>query len=238
MVADDNPPLFDRLMAVKPDDLTPNAWALKAGVSRTVFNDIRKRNNVRHDTLVKLLGAVDVSLAKFDAGAAANVSDTGLSDAEAQAAIGDPRSRLPRLPLVGSAIGGAFDEAEHVELTELVLGEVLDHLPRPERLAGDRKAYALTIVGESMAPRFEPGEVALVSPQQPVAIGDDVIVQLRSQPGDGADPDHADRVTMVLIKRLVKRSARDLTLRQFNPETVFKVPIAQVAATHKVVGRL
>lgn len=238
MPADDRQPLIDRLLAIKPAGLSPNGWALKAGVSRTVFNDIRKRDNVRHDTLVKLLGAVNVSLAEFDAGAAADVQDTGMSDAEAVAAIGDPRSKLQRLPLVGSAIGGAFDEAEHIELTELILGDVLDHLPRPEKLAGDRKAYAVTIVGESMAPRFEPGEVALVSPQQPVAIGDDVIVQLRGHHGEDADADHANRVTMVLIKRLVKRSARELTLRQFNPDAVFTVPIGQVASTHKVVGRV
>lgn len=228
--------------------LTEREASMQATGKPDLIRDMRRRQGLprgdRLQRLARVLGTTSDWLldgGAFEAalpGGTADVQDTGLSDAEAQAALGDPRSRLPRLPLVGSAIGGAFDEAEHVELTELVLGDVLDHLPRPEKLAGDRRAYALTIVGESMAPRFEPGEVALVSPQQPVAIGDDVIVQLRSQAGDDADPDHANRVTMVLIKRLVRRTARELTLRQFNPETTFTVPIGQVAATHKVVGRV
>lgn len=233
--------MFRSLAAVKPDALSWNAWAMKAGVGRSIFTEIRRHGNPTNETLDKLLTAIEVPRSHFETvrlGAFGNVTDTGMTDAQAQAAMGDPLAKMKRLPLVGSAIGGAFDEAEHVELTELVMGDVLDHLPRPEKLAGDRRAYALTIVGESMAPRFEPGEIALVSPQQPVAIGDDVIVQLRSEAGEDADPDHANRVTMVLIKRLVKRTARELTLRQFNPETTFTVPIAQVAATHKVVGRV
>jgi phage repressor protein C with HTH and peptisase S24 domain len=57
---------------------------------------------------------------------------------------------------------------------------VLDYLARPPSLADDPDAYAVEIVGESMAPRFEPGERAFVSPKARVGIGDDVIVQLRA----------------------------------------------------------
>ena len=242
MAANDELPLIDRLLAIKPNDLSLNAWALKAGVSRTVFNDIRKRNNVRHDTLRKLLAAAEVNLAQFEAGsplARSEVAPTGLTEQEAIAGLGDPLARLKAVPLVGTAMGGSFDLDEHVELTELVMGEVLDHIARPAHLATDARAYAVTIVGDSMAPRFEPGERAFASPRQGAGIGDDVIVQLRAAiKGDLQDEDHANRITMVLIKRLVKRSARELTLRQFNPDTTFTVPIERVAAIHKVVGRL
>jgi phage repressor protein C with HTH and peptisase S24 domain len=141
-----------------------------------------------------------------------------------------PLERAKPVPLVGSAIGGAFDEiAEHVELTELHLGEVLDYLARPPSLASDPDAYAVTVVGDSMAPRFEPGERAFVSPRSSVGIGDDVVVQLK-----GED----DRVTMVLIKRLVRRGGTTVELAQFNPAMTFAVPAAQVAAIHRVKGRL
>jgi phage repressor protein C with HTH and peptisase S24 domain len=142
-------------------------------------------------------------------------------------AAGDP------VPLLGSAIGGAYGEIdEHVELTELHLGDVLEYLARPPSLAGDKDAYALTVVGDSMAPRFEPGETAFVSPRSSVSIGDDVIVQLKGNGEEG------DRVTMVLIKRLVRRSSSFIELAQFTPPMTFRVPSERVAAIHRVRGRL
>jgi phage repressor protein C with HTH and peptisase S24 domain len=137
------------------------------------------------------------------------------------------------VPLLGSAVGGtAQDLDEHIELTELHLGEVLEYLARPPSLAGDLSAYAVTVVGDSMAPRFEPGETAFVSPRAAVGIGDDVIVQLK---GNGSA---SDRVTMVLIKRLVRRSSAFVELAQFNPPMTFRLPAERVAAIHRVRGRL
>lgn len=232
MSGDENP-LWLALSAVKPDDLSFNAWALKAGVSRTIFNDVRKRGNVRHDTLSKLLAAIDVSLAQFEAGTTpvrTEVAGTGMSVSDIQRAWrGAPQSKP--VPLLGSAIGGEWDGVdEAIELTELHLSEVLDYLPRTPSVANDPEAYALTIVGDSMAPRYEPGERVTVSPRSPASIGDDVVVQLR---GEGSD-----RITLVLIKRLVRRTARFIELRQFNPDMTFQVPLERVAAVHRVRGRI
>src|SRR5205085_4484666 len=77
--------LYARLMAIRPKGLSFNAWALKAGVSRTFFNDVRKRGNARHDSLRKVLDAAGVSLADFDAGEAkvqTEVRGTGMTAAE------------------------------------------------------------------------------------------------------------------------------------------------------------
>lgn len=157
------------------------------------------------------------------------VAAAGLSE---QAWLSLPAAKP--VPLVGSAIGGTTpDIDEHVELTELHLGEVLDYLARPPSLAADGEAYAVTVVGDSMAPRFEPGEHVFVSPRSSLSIGDDVIVQLT-----GRDGEAAERVTMVLIKRLVRRSASHVELAQFNPPMTFKVPTERVAAIHRVRGRL
>lgn len=154
--------------------------------------------------------------------------------------ISDPRlekygmADLPLIPVVGSAIGiRSFDPEQHVELTELDLDEVLDHVARPASVAKDKRAYAVTIVGDSMWPRFRPGRRVIVSPRAPVSIGDDVIVQLKGEAGE-----FKDRVTTVLIKELVRRSATFIELRQFNPDHAFKVPADQVAAMHKVIGEI
>ena len=245
-------PLIDRLMALKPDDLSPNAWTLKAGVSRTVFNDIRRRDNVRHDTLLKLLRAINVTLADFETGkdramldqlpaegmVLSEVRGTGFTAEEVWAARG--LADAPRIPLVGSAIGGHIEGIdEHVELTELHMTEALDYLRRPAHLQNDPEAYAVTTVGDSMYPRFKPGERVLVSPRASAAIGDDVIVQLRNdKQHDDTDPEHADRVTMVLIKELVRITSSEVVLRQFNPDMTFTVPRKRVAAIHRVSTRL
>jgi phage repressor protein C with HTH and peptisase S24 domain len=161
------------------------------------------------------------------------VAGTGLQPT-AWAALADARP----VPLLGSALGGgSADVDDQVELTELHLGEVLDYLGRPPSLAGDDDAYAVTVVGDSMAPRFEPGECAFVSPRASVGIGDDVIVQLRPPAGAAAGED-ADRVVTVLIKRLVRRTGGYVELRQFNPDTTFRVETQRVAKIHRVLGRL
>lgn len=233
MTAPGNPPIYDALLAVKPAELSLNAWTMKAGVSRSMFNEIRRHGNPTSDTLSKLLDAIGVTLAQFEAGATpvrTEVAGTGMSVGDVDRAWrGAPQSKP--IPLLGSAIGGEWDGIdEAVELTELHLSEVLDYLARPPSVANDPEAYAVTIVGESMAPRYEPGERATVSPRSPASIGDDVVVQLR---GDGHD-----RITMVLIKRLVRRTSKFIELRQFNPDMTFQIPLERVAATHRVRGRL
>jgi SOS-response transcriptional repressor LexA len=239
MVADAaDPPIYRQLMAVKPDGLSLNAWAARAGMHRSMFNAIRRHGNPTSETLDKLLDAIGVSLAQFEAAddrpVRTEVRGSGMGTKDVERAWRGAPMQKP-VPLLGSAIGGGWGELEEaIELTELHLSEVLDYVVRPPSVSGDPQAYAVTIVGDSMAPRFEPGERAYVSPRAAAAIGDDVIVQLT---GNGEE-DVAGRVVMVLIKRLVRRTAREIELRQFNPDLTFRVPAARVAAIHKVVGRL
>ena len=115
-------------------------------------------------------------------------------------------------------------------MTEIA-GEAAGQLTRPASLAGDGDAYALTIVGDSMWPRFRPGRRVIVSPKAPVAIGDDVVVRLREGVAGGRR-----RAVRILIKELVRRTAGFVELRQFNPDVSFRVEGSEVAAIHKVVG--
>lgn len=161
----------------------------------------------------------------------------------ASAGIEDPmREKFGAEPMkpidvVGSAMGvTTFDPEQLIEMTSLDLSEVLDSVRRPISLANDSGAYAVTIVGDSMWPRFRPGRRVIVSPKAAVSIGDDVVVQLRS---DGDEESHLqDRICTVLIKELVRRSASYIELRQFNPDVTFKVPVAQVAKVHRVIGEV
>jgi phage repressor protein C with HTH and peptisase S24 domain len=141
---------------------------------------------------------------------------------------------LQPLPLIASSLGGEWREAgSQVELTEIRPREVVDRLPRPMSLARDPEAYALTIVGTSMSPRFRTGSRVAVSPRSPVAIGDDVSARLHA-------PVKAERngTENILIMNLVRRTTTVFELRQYNPDLTVQVDAGEVDAVLKIVGEL
>ena len=243
--------MYAALMAVKPAGLSLNQWAQRAGINRSIFNGIKAHGNPTMQTLDRLLAAIDVDPADFRSRlqpVRTEVKGSGLSPAQVREAWTLPRARA--VPLLGTAFGSDLEEIEGIETTELMMSEVLDYVARPPSLANDDEAYAVTVIGDSMAPRFEAGELAFVSPRAPVNVGDDVLVQIRraEDEGGGAVGEvgrHQDdvnqlagRVSTVLLKRLVRRAGGMIELRQFNPDRTFSVPIARVRRMHLVRGRL
>lgn len=225
--------VYRDLMRFKPDGLTANAWAVQAGVSRTVWSDMRRHGNPSRRTLEKLLAAAGSTLAEFEA---LRVGDETGRPTSVGSRLGDfsrqawGPAQLPPLPLIASSIAGEWGESgSRIELTEIRANEVIDRVPRPAALANDAGAFALTIVGDSMWPRFRPGRRVAVSPKAPIAIGDDVLVRLGTK---GASGD------LVLIKELVRRTSAVVELRQFNPDITFSVDAAEVADMQRIAGEL
>ncbi len=224
-------------MRFRPEGLSPNAWAVKAGVSRTVWADMRRHGNPSRRTLERLLAAVDSSIAEFEALRLGPPPPRASGNAPAE--ISEKRrgwtpAPLPPLPLVVSKLAGEWGEAGSLlELTEIRPSEVIERLPRPVSLANDPDAFALTVVGDAMSPRFRPGRRIAVSPRSPVAIGDDVMVRIRPAPGVEHSPSER-----VLIAQLVKRNAKDVELRQFNPDRTVEVRDDDVEAILTIPGEL
>ena len=234
MAAEDNSQIYTDLMRFKPDGMTPNAWAMKAGVSRTVWADMRRHGNPSRRTLEKLLTAAGSTLAEFEAfriqprPSGQPVLASGL--AERTRHWDSPA--LPSLPLLTTSIGGEWGEAgSAIEMTELRESEIVDKVPRPASMTNDSSAYAITIVGDSMWPRFRPGRRIAISPKSPVAIGDDVLVKLKNREAESG-------ASAVLIKELQRKGSRGVDLRQFNPDTTFHVPLDQIAGIEKIMGEL
>lgn len=226
--------LLEQLMRFKPEDMTANAWAVKAGVSRAIWADLRRHGNPSRRTLEKLLSAAGSTLAEFEALRVDKARQPESSDPSS--GVTDARSAgwraapLMPVPLLETRLAGEWGEpGSGVELTELHVDSVRGHVARPASMAGDRDAYAFAILGDSMWPRFRPGRQLLVSPAAPIAIGDDVALQLRIS--SGSEP-----VVKLLVKELVRRTAAFVELRQFNPDVTFRVKASDVAALHKVVG--
>lgn len=230
--------IYRDLMRFKPEGLSANAWAVKAGVSRTVWADMRRHGNPSRRTLEKLLAVANSSLAEFEA-LRLGPQPRRMIEGTGAHAVGDSRrgwrsAPLAPLPLVGSRLGGEWGEpGSAVELTEVRPEELLEHVDRPASLASDPDAYALTVVGDSMWPRFRPGRRIAISPRAPVSVGDDVLVRLG--PASAAEPDGAEPV---LIAQLVRKSAAGVELRQFNPDLTVRVNASDVEAILKIAGEL
>jgi hypothetical protein len=238
MAATEESQIYRALMRFKPKDLTPNAWAVRAGVSRAVWADMRRHGNPSRRTLEKLLAAVDSSLAEFEA---LRLGPEPAGRATVSGRVGDAGAgawtptRPPPLPLIRTSLAGEWDEpGSGIDLVEVRPGELIERLPRPTSLAGDARAYAVTIVGGAMWPRFRPGRRVAISPRSAVAVGDDVFVRLRS-PSAGRETAGGE---LALVAELARRANETVELRQFHPDRTFQVDAADIEAIHRIAGEL
>ena len=220
-------------MRFKPSGMSPNAWAMKAGVSRTVWADMRRHGNPSRRTLDKLLTAAGSSLAEFEALRIGGSPQPQIGTEQvADRPSGWAVAELPSLPLLATELGDEWGSAgSGIETMQLSATELVGRVARPASLAADSRAYAITIVGDSMWPRFRPGRRVAVSSAAPISIGDDVLVKLKNHEAGGEK-------LPVLVKELVRRTGTALELRQFNPACTFHVQTDEVAGIEKVVGEL
>lgn len=140
---------------------------------------------------------------------------------------------LPRdVPVYGTALGTFVDgeEGEVIEQTLVHQADAIDFFMRPPGYAMKKGLYGVFIAGSSQSPRFEEGEIAFVDPNRPPMVGDDVVVYLVDDDGNGGD-----KLVAVLIKRLLRRTASHVELRQFNPPLEFRVPAQRISAIHRVL---
>lgn len=101
----------------------------------------------------------------------------------------------------------------------------IDYVRRPPRLKGIPDAYALYVQGSSMAPWREPGGTVYVHPLQPVQIGDYVVVQIGT----------IDDITAAYIKKLVRRTAKEIRLEQYRPPEQLTIPVSKVVSIHRII---
>lgn len=106
-------------------------------------------------------------------------------------------------------------------------GQTLDYARRPPRLINVKDAYALWVQGDSMAPWREHGELVYVNPHQPPKITDYVVVQMK---GKEQGFTHG-----AYIKRLVRRTEKEIRLLQYNPRKEITLPTSKVQKIHRIL---
>lgn len=124
------------------------------------------------------------------------------------------------IPLYGQAVGGV--DGEFV-LNE---GNRLADIVAPPSLASVDGAYAVSVSGESMEPRYFDGEVVFVNPRRRPVRGDFVIAQIHN-PNEGPP--------LAYVKRLVRYSEAGLVLEQYNPPKELRFEHRAVVSVHVIV---
>lgn len=101
-------------------------------------------------------------------------------------------------------------------------GVVDSYVPRLHFLSGVGSAYALYMNSDSQEPVFRHGDLLYVNPVIPPRIGDDIVIELQN--GEA------------YIKRLLRRTAGQLTAQQFNPACELEFAASDIANVHLVVA--
>ncbi|WP_331374835.1 LexA family transcriptional regulator [Sinorhizobium chiapasense] len=123
-----------------------------------------------------------------------------------------------KIPVFGQAVGGVDGEF-------IMNGNVLYEVMAPPILSDISGAYAVSVSGDSMYPRYEDGEVCFVDPKRTVRRGDYVIAQIRLEE-NGA--------LLAYVKKFVRHNTAELVLEQFNPPKELRFDANTVHSVHYI----
>lgn len=123
------------------------------------------------------------------------------------------------LPVFSAAEGGPGEM--------VVSTDPIEFIPRPWYLRQVREGYAVLVVGESMIPAFEPGDMAIVNPRLPPIRGKDMIFISNEGAGEFT----------ASIKRLLSWNDKEWRVQQFNKPKQFALPKLKWPKALRVVGK-
>ena len=212
------------------------AVASVLGIAPARVTEMRKRTRQvqqrEMQPLAVLLGMTD------SPGRVTHATDTSHRSTNAQvlrmegASLDEP---VENLPIWGSGLGAAREiDGEAIEQTMLNTGEVVEYVKRPTLLKGKPDCYGLYVQGSSMHPALPDGEMVVATRNAPLSAGDNVVVYLRTADPELDDGSHA---RAVLVKELVRRTARYVELRQYQPAKDFRIEMDEVLRIDRILTR-
>jgi phage repressor protein C with HTH and peptisase S24 domain len=182
------------------------------------------------DWVLKLAKALEVDPADLlpdeEAGGLVkrNGEGSGLTSAKQSASKVGMFGRHPlplppkNLPVRGIAQGG--EGGAHILPVE---HPPVDYTFRPPVLDDVADAYAIFVWEDSMHPMYKHGQTMWIHPHVPPSPGDGVLIVLDDE--------------SAIVKELVRRTDRVVTVRRYNPEQQdYDIPRARITSMHTIVG--
>lgn len=123
------------------------------------------------------------------------------------------------LPVYGLAAGS-------MEGAHQMTPEIVEAIPCPPGLAHVAGAYALRAKGDSMVPRYFPGDILYVNPLQEVHAGDHVVIQVLHHENSGTD---------TWVKRFDGRHGGEVLVSQYNPAAQLTFKGRSVRYLHRIL---
>jgi len=146
---------------------------------------------------------------KTNLGSATVKLTTGVS---AEGSVGEASIAVKDIPLLGTTAAAGPDGPAFIFNRDTENG-MIDKVTRPVGIAHAKEVYAIQVMGDSMSPKHEDGDILIVSIRRNPRPGDSVILQLFE---NREAPDDNNLVSQV--KELVKKSPEVTILKQYGPE--------------------
>lgn len=198
--------------------LSQRALGDLVGLSQPAIKKIENGETLKSRFLANIARVLGIPLAKLD-------PSLEIIETKGDGAI------IPRAELVGERNLPVYGSAEGGEGAMVVSTEAVEYVGRPAPLASVRDGYALIITGESMEPELWAGDLALVHPHLPPALGCTHVFEGMDENGD----------RLVLAKYLLKVTTKTWRVRQWNPRdgepAEFDLDRRKWPKCHRVVGK-
>lgn len=133
---------------------------------------------------------------------------------------------IPRRPAIGRDLP-VFAAVEGGTGVMVIPTEPVDFLDRPWFFQHVPEAYAVLVVGDSMEPVFEPGDMALVNPRLPPIRGKEALFIATKDGGDWR----------ASLKRFVRATDTAYVVNQFNPAKQLELDRTEWQQAFRVVGK-
>lgn len=203
--------------------LSQQQVADKLGISRGAVGNWEKEgaNNPETDKLPSLAQLYGVT-ADFLLGMSEEPEPSNVRPAP-EISLNSLRSIPDSIPVYGTARGGSEGSFE------MNFGEPIEWRSRPGRLRDQGEIFGLYVDGDSMAPRYDPGELILLWRHRPVIIGRDIVIQMKPH-ADGENP-------RAYLKRLVSKNSEQITVESLNPTKRKAFKMSEIESLHLVLLR-
>lgn len=222
----------DRVQALRHKGKTLSGLARALGVDPArVTEMIKGTRRIQFDELQPMAAYLEVSVEELMSGrglpGSTRIIDVELvaNDAGREAKATYPESQIsypaipagpPDIPVWASAQAG--DEGAIV-----LVPDPIDYIRRSERMLSVRNPFAFNVLGASMSPAIEHGNLVVINPSVPAKPGDDCVFI-----HEGADG------MLALVKRFLRPGADHWRVRQFNEPKDFEISRRKWSRVHVI----